>query len=105
MCDDSVYHTCDDDFRLYPRFFTVLFLQVNIGELFRSWMHGPVAMMRRWSSGASLLEELLAQHNEHRLPLVRLAYLVDFSVFDGRSTFTYPLLLLNAAGLGTLLGI
>jgi hypothetical protein len=52
-----------------------------------------VKAYRAWAAGALSFLDLVAQHNEHRLP-TKLAFLVDFAFFQGRSTFTHSLLLL-----------
>jgi hypothetical protein len=48
---------------------------------------------------------LFLEHNEHRIPLTMLAFLVDFSWFDANSTFVLPLLLTLHVGLGAMLGL
>jgi len=64
-----------------------------------------VAFYRTWTSTGFSFSALVAQHNEHRLPFVRLAFLLDFSFFQGRSIFIHSLLLLLHIGLGTALGL
>jgi hypothetical protein len=64
-----------------------------------------VKAYRAWTAGALSFLDLVAQHNEHRLPLTKLAFLVDFAFFQGRSTFTHSLLLLVHVGLGATLGL
>jgi hypothetical protein len=64
-----------------------------------------VTIYQDWAAGTLSPARLLAQHNEHRLPLTRLAFLVDFGLFRGRSTFVHALLLLSHIGLGTALGL
>ena len=53
----------------------------------------------------SILQLLFHEHNEHRLPLTKLAFLVDFALFDARSTFVLPLLLMLHVLLGVALGL
>jgi len=50
------------------------------------------------------LSLLLAQHNDHRLPFTRLAFLADYAIFQARSILVAPLLLLVQTGLGAALG-
>lgn len=57
-----------------------------------------------WSRGAASFDLWFAQHNEHRIPLVRLAFLIDLEIFRGQGTFIYPLLLAVHIGTGVLLG-
>jgi uncharacterized membrane protein (Fun14 family) len=64
-----------------------------------------VTIYQDWVAGTLSPARLLAQHNEHRLPLTRLAFLVDFGLFRGRSTFVHALLLLSHIGLGAALGL
>jgi hypothetical protein len=64
-----------------------------------------VTIYQDWAAGTLSPARLLAQHNEHRLPLTRLAFLIDFGLFRGRSTFVHALLLLSHIGLGTALGL
>jgi hypothetical protein len=64
-----------------------------------------VAIYQAWAAGTLSPARLFAQHNEHRLPLTRLAFLVDFGLFRGRSSFAHALLLLSHIGLGAALGL
>jgi hypothetical protein len=64
-------------------------------SLYQSVMNHP------WSIPWLLFQE----HNEHRLPLTKLAFLVDFTWFDARSTFVLPLLLMLHVMLGAALGL
>jgi hypothetical protein len=65
-----------------------------------------VRVYELWTTGQRpLLDLLVMQHNEHRLPLTRLAFLADFAFFQGRSTFVLPLLLLTHVTLGAALGL
>jgi hypothetical protein len=58
-----------------------------------------------WTAGTLSFSKLLAPHNEHRIPLTKLAILADFALFEGRSTLTHWLLLLVNLGLGAALGL
>ena len=64
-----------------------------------------VRIYQAWTTGALSFFDLVAQHNEHRIPLTNLAFLVDFAFFQGRSAFTHSLLLLVHVGLGATLGL
>src|SRR6266849_7948047 len=64
-----------------------------------------ISFYQSWTTHQhSLLDLLLMQHNEHRLPLTRLGFLVDFAFFQARSTFVFPLLLFAHVTLGAGLG-
>jgi hypothetical protein len=63
-----------------------------------------IPLIQHWDSGSLSMSELFAQHNEHRVPLTRLAFLLDFGLFKGRLTFVYPLLIFAHLGLGVALG-
>jgi hypothetical protein len=63
-----------------------------------------VTAYQDWTTGALSFSKLLAPHNEHRIPLTKLAILIDFGLFEGRSIFTHCLLLLVHGGLGVALG-
>jgi hypothetical protein len=45
------------------------------------------------------------QHNEHRLPLTRLGFLIDSAFFQARWTFVFPLLLIAHVALAAALGL
>jgi hypothetical protein len=65
-----------------------------------------VEFYRQWITNKQpLLPLLLAQHNEHRIVPTRLAFLADFTFFDGRSVFVFSLLLFAHVMLGTALGL
>jgi hypothetical protein len=65
-----------------------------------------VPVYESWTTGQrSLLDLLVMQHNEHRLPLTRLAFLIDFAFFRARSTLVLPLLMAAHVVLGAALGL
>jgi hypothetical protein len=65
-----------------------------------------VEFYRQWiTNKQSLLHLLFAQHNEHRIATTRLAFLADFTFFEGRSIFVFPLLLFAHVALGATLGL
>jgi hypothetical protein len=65
-----------------------------------------VEFYRQWiTNQGSVLHLLFAEHNEHRLVVTRLAFLADFTFFEGRSIFVFPLLLFSHVTLGAALGL
>ena len=69
---------------------------------------GPVgsgAELPQLDQGALSFSDIIAPHNEHRIPLTRLAFLTDFIFFQGRSRLIYPLVLLAHVGLGAAIGL
>jgi len=64
-----------------------------------------VATYRRLAEGTGSLLDLLAPHNEHRLPFTKLAFVVDFAVFRGRLVLVQPLLIVGQLGLGVAVGL
>src|SRR5262249_9760696 len=64
-----------------------------------------VETYRAWVAGTLSLSDILRQHNEHRIPLTQLTLLIDFALFQGRSTFAHWVLLLSHIGLGAVLGL
>jgi hypothetical protein len=76
------------------------------------WRELPIAdqweavrNFRSWTTGALSFSDIISPHNEHRIPLTRLAFLTDFIFFQGRSRFIYPLVLLAHIGLGAAIGL
>ncbi len=53
----------------------------------------------------SALGLLFQPHNEHQLPLTKLAFLIDFAWFNGRSTFVLPLLMMLHVMFGATMGL
>jgi len=48
---------------------------------------------------------VINQHNEQRIPWVRLLYVLDFSLFEGRASFLYATLVAHIIALAGLLGL
>jgi hypothetical protein len=63
-----------------------------------------VEAYRAWIEGRFGLSELLAQHNEHRIPFTRLMYVADFAFFRGQAVFSHLTNLAAYIGLGAALG-
>ena len=57
-------------------------------------------MARRALDGALSLGDLWSQHNEHRILVPRLQFIVDYALFDGRLTFLLAMVLISSVLLG-----
>jgi hypothetical protein len=64
-----------------------------------------VATYQAWTTGAQSFPDVFRPHNEHRLPLTQLGFLVDFAFFQGRAIFAHWLLLLVHVALGAAIGL
>ncbi len=65
---------------------------------------GMVAFYRAKAEHGLTFADLIAPHNEHRLPLVRVAFLVDYDCFQGTSIFATLILVLSNLALGGMIG-
>lgn len=64
-----------------------------------------VQFYRNWSQGTSTICDLVAPHNEHRILLTRLLFLVDFTQFRGDTAFVYGALVVLQLGLALAIGL
>jgi hypothetical protein len=58
-----------------------------------------------WIEGTKTFKDILAQHNEHRIPFTRLLFLIDLHFFRGQAVLTHVANLLSYIGLGAILGL
>ena len=49
-----------------------------------------VGLYQRWLEGSGTFHELLAQHNEHRIAVTRLLFLLDLELFRAANWFCTP---------------
>ncbi|MET4261088.1 hypothetical protein ABIC09_006055 [Bradyrhizobium sp. S3.12.5] len=88
-----------------------LTLAISFWRSFPYWdQWRAVVMYQAWTEQQMplwqfLRDHIVAQHNEHRVPLTELAFLIDFIGFSGTSEFMFPLLILSYIGLGLVLGV